>query len=102
MTTDYDAPRNPDPTGQDDETVKDLKTRRTQQRAGTTDIGEPHVTASNYSTGLDLMDGYLDELSVPVHAQQEDEFTCTSCFLVQHRHLLARTKGREQFCRDCA
>jgi hypothetical protein len=34
--------------------------------------------------------------------KQEDEFTCSRCFLVQHRSRLAATKGDQLYCRDCA
>ena len=35
-------------------------------------------------------------------AQQDDEFTCSSCFLVHHRSRLAREKNGQYICRDCA
>ena len=34
--------------------------------------------------------------------KQEDEFTCSRCFLVQHRSRLAATRGDQLYCRDCA
>ncbi len=42
-----------------------------------------------------------EELEVEILAQQADEFTCGSCFLVRHRSQLAREKGGLMFCRDC-
>ena len=53
--------------------------------------------------------GYLEEelrsgeeLSVRVIPKQADEFTCSSCFLVQHRSRLASEKGGVMICTDCA
>jgi hypothetical protein len=34
--------------------------------------------------------------------KQEDEFTCSRCFLVHHRTRLAATRGDQLVCRDCA
>lgn len=49
----------------------------------------------------DLPDNDLsgEELVVRVLPQQHDEFTCTGCFLVQHRSRLAA--GRNSLCADC-
>ncbi|MCX5215533.1 DUF4193 domain-containing protein [Kitasatospora sp. NBC_00240] len=48
--------------------------------------------------GADLSD---EELSVRVLPKQQDEFTCSSCFLVHHLSRLARIKNQDQICRDC-
>lgn len=100
--TDYDAPRHPVPADQDDDTVTELKTRRTERRSGAGDIGEAAVTASNYLSGLDVVGGDVEEFDVTIHPRQDDEFTCARCFLVQHRNRLAVSRRREQICRDCA
>ncbi len=39
---------------------------------------------------------------MPVIPKQADEFTCTSCFLVQHRTRLAPASGGRTICVDCA
>ncbi len=46
-------------------------------------------------------EGAPEELEVEILAQQADEFTCSSCFLVRHRSQLAREKGGQMYCRDC-
>lgn len=99
--TDYDAPRYPAPDGPSDDTVSDLKTRRTERRSGATDIGEPGVARSSYFASLDPVGGAEQELPVSVQPKQHDEFTCTRCFLVQHRRRLAQPRARHQVCRDC-
>ena len=34
--------------------------------------------------------------------RQQDEFTCSSCFLVVHRSQLTETKDGRIICNDCA
>ena len=43
-----------------------------------------------------------EELAVTVIPQQSDEFTCTSCFLVQHRHRMVLSSSGLPVCSDCA
>jgi ribosomal protein L37AE/L43A len=43
-----------------------------------------------------------EELSVTVIPQRRDEFTCSSCFLVQHRSRLRRSSSGLPVCADCA
>lgn len=42
-----------------------------------------------------------EELELEILAQQADEFTCGSCFLVRHRSQLALEKNGLMYCRDC-
>jgi hypothetical protein len=37
-----------------------------------------------------------------VNPKQADEFTCTSCFLEQHRSRLASRPGEPPVCAHCA
>ena len=43
-----------------------------------------------------------EDLTMPVVPKQADEFTCTSCFLVQHRSRLASLADASPICIDCA
>lgn len=43
-----------------------------------------------------------EELTVAVIPMRSDEFTCSSCFLVQHRSRLRSTVGGRPICADCA
>lgn len=43
-----------------------------------------------------------EELTVTVVPVRDDEFTCSSCFLVQHRSRLHSTDGGRPICADCA
>ncbi|BBX75830.1 DUF4193 domain-containing protein [Mycobacterium shinjukuense] len=42
-----------------------------------------------------------EELSVAVIPQRADEFTCSCCFLVQHRSRLRSASGGRLICADC-
>lgn len=42
-----------------------------------------------------------EELSVVVIPQRADEFTCSSCYLVQHRSRLRSAAGAASVCADC-
>lgn len=42
-----------------------------------------------------------EEAAVEILAEQADEFTCGTCFLVRHRSQLAREKNGAKYCRDC-
>jgi predicted RNA-binding Zn-ribbon protein involved in translation (DUF1610 family) len=90
MATDYDTPRKTDDDLNED-SLEELKARRTDKAAG-----------DNESLELPGADLSNEELSVRVLPRQADEFTCTSCFLVHHRSQLAREKGNEMICKDCA
>ncbi|CAM4113397.1 hypothetical protein MB901379_04582 [Mycobacterium basiliense] len=43
-----------------------------------------------------------EELSASVIPQRADEFTCSCCFLVQHRSRLRHANGKRLVCADCA
>jgi hypothetical protein len=42
-----------------------------------------------------------EELPVTVIPQRADEFTCSSCFLVQHRSRLRHSSSGRPICADC-
>jgi hypothetical protein len=52
---------------------------------------------------FELPDGDLpgEELSVTVIPARADEFTCSSCHLVQHRSRLRSAAGEPPICADC-
>ncbi|MUL85193.1 MULTISPECIES: DUF4193 domain-containing protein [unclassified Mycolicibacterium] len=97
MATDYDAPRVKETDESTDESLEELATQR-RTATNTTVIDEDEVVDS-----FDLPDADLsgEELSVRVIPKQADEFTCSSCFLVQHRNRLALQKGEQQLCVEC-
>lgn len=98
MATDYDAPRKTDEDSED--SIEELKTRRTDKSSSSrVDEDETEAAEGFELPGADLSD---EELTVRVLPRQQDEFTCTSCFLVKHRSQLHDTNGGQFTCNDCA
>ena len=90
MATDYDAPRKTDEELNED-SIEELKARRHDKNSGKVDEDEVEAAESFELPGADLSH---EELSVQVLPRQEDEFTCSSCFLVHHRSQLATREER--------
>jgi hypothetical protein len=88
MATDYDAPRRTNDDDLAEDSLEELKARRNEAQSGDVDVDEGDLSG--------------EELSVRVVPKQDDEFTCTSCFLVYHRNRLAEQNGTELICVDCA
>ncbi|MGW5153548.1 DUF4193 domain-containing protein [Rhodococcus koreensis] len=99
MATDYDTPRRTRPDEPDEESLDELQLRRgsTRSAAVDVDVDEPDTAESFELPGADLSG---EELTVRVIPKKADEFTCTRCFLVQHRSRLADHEA--MICRDCA
>lgn len=95
MATDYDAPRNP-PEDDTEGAIPGLQARRADSGSDLGDNIDP------VESGLELPDTLLDddELEVRVVPKQNDEFTCSRCFLVRHRNQLADPD--RLICRECA
>ncbi len=99
MATDYDAPRKTETDTSDaDESLEALAGRRNDAETATIDLDGDDAAAFELP-GADLSG---EEFTVRVLPRQADEFTCSSCFLVQHRHRLARQVGEHLVCADCA
>src|SRR6266702_533428 len=86
--------------GQRDEEHTAPKLRSRQ--SGSIDVDEAELAESLELPGADLSSVSGEELTVRVLPKQDDEFTCSSCFLVHHRSRLAREKNGQPICRDCA
>ncbi|MBB2902410.1 hypothetical protein FHR75_003241 [Kineococcus radiotolerans] len=102
MATDYDAPRKTDE-DLDADSIEELKTHRTDKTSSSSvDEDEAEAAEGFELPGADLSG---EELSVRVLPRQQDEFTCTSCFLVKHRsqlHASSDVTGGRLICNDCA
>ena len=99
-TTDYDAPRRS--TLEEDaetETLDALTTARTNAQSPVVDLDEGDTAESVELPGADLSG---EVLTMPVIPKQADEFTCSSCFLVQHRSRMVAHHGERPICIDCA
>lgn len=99
MATDYDAPRKGDEE-EDTDSLEELKARRAEQ-SGSSEVDEDeNAAAEEYELpGADLSN---EELSVQVVPAQDDEFTCSVCFLVHHHSQLAGYENGLPVCTDCA
>ncbi|OJZ75726.1 cytochrome [Mycobacterium paraffinicum] len=96
--SDYDARRVSDMETQDKSEIRELAP--TLQGSATAVVDEdPNDVHFFELPGADLSG---EELSVTVIPQRSDEFTCSSCFLVQHRSRLRSTSAGLQICADCA
>lgn len=99
MATDYDAPRRNETDEVADESLEALAGRQRNDAAtAVIDVDEGDVLDSFDLPGADLSG---EELSVRVVPKQDDEFTCSSCFLVQHRNRLAMQRNGDMICTDC-
>jgi hypothetical protein len=97
-SSDYDARRVSDMETQDKSPIRELAP--TLQGAATAVVDEDPNDAHFFELpGADLSG---EELSVTVIPQRPDEFTCSSCFLVQHRSRLHSSNGGMSICSDCA
>jgi uncharacterized protein DUF4193 len=98
MATDYDASRKTE----DEQREESLEARRLtsgkqDKTSGKVDEDETELAESYELPGADLSH---ETLSSEVTPMQNDEFTCTVCFLVQHHS--RRSSPSADLCRDCA
>lgn len=97
MATDYDAPRKTDDDLSED-SLEELKSRRNDS-SGNVDVDETEQAEGFELPGADLSG---EEMEIRVVPRQADEFTCSVCFLVNHRSQLAGERGGLPICKDCA
>ena len=98
MATDYDAPRKNDDEVSED-SLEELKGRRHDAGSNAVDEDENEVAEDFELPGADLSN---EELTVRVVPRQDDEFTCSECFLVHHRSQLAYEEDGMPVCAECS
>lgn len=98
MATDYDSPRKTEDDVSED-SIEELKSRHTETGSSVVDDDENESAEGFELPGADLSD---QELSIRVLPRQEDEFTCSRCFLVHHRSQLAYEEQGQPVCAECA
>ena len=99
MATDYDAPRKQDDE-QNEESYEELNAHRSVMQSGAVDEDENTAAESFELPGADLSN---EELNVVVLPAQEDEFTCSQCFLVHHASQLDHEDANgAPVCTECA
>jgi Domain of unknown function (DUF4193) len=97
-TSDYDARRVSDVETQDTSALGELAPNLPGAPTAVADE-DPNDVVFFELPGADLSG---EELSGPVIPQRPDEFTCSSCYLVQHRSRLRRSSCGLPICADCA
>jgi hypothetical protein len=97
MATDYDEPRK-DSEQPPDESIQQLKADRHEKNAGKIEVDEADAADNFELPGADLSHV---ELSVEVQPIRDNEFTCSSCFLVQHHSRRAGGTDKAPVCADC-
>jgi hypothetical protein len=96
--SDYDAARTSDAEPQDKTALRELAPTLQGPAPAVVDE-DPDDVPFFELPGADLSG---EELAVTVIPQRSDEFTCSSCFLVQHRSRLHSSSGGVCICADCA
>jgi len=98
VATDYDKPRTSDDMT-DSVSEPSLQALASQRSDAATNLGDETdpVEALLDAPQSDLTG---EELTVPLVPRQNDEFTCTVCYLVHHRSQLA--DERRIICDECA
>jgi hypothetical protein len=91
MATDYDAPRKADDDTESLEAIKERGPAKTASDTEDIDAGD------SYS----IPDVVSEDLDVVVLPPQDDEFTCSNCFIVKHRSLVARKTKNGPICSEC-
>lgn len=98
MATDYDAPRKRDEDLKED-SLAQLKASRSDHQSSSVDEDEVEAAEGFELPGADLSNV---ELAVAVVPAQDDEFTCSQCFLVHHRSQMAYEENGLPVCSECA
>jgi hypothetical protein len=96
---DYDARRVSDVETLDRPALRDLAPTLPGSSTAIVDDDDPNDVDLFEMPGADLPG---EELSVTVIPKRADEFTCSSCFLVQHRSRLRKSSSGRPICADCA
>jgi hypothetical protein len=95
MATDYDAPRKTD---DDSESIDAIKERVPDKLASALDVDE-----ADSIDAFSVQEVVNEELDVVVLPPQDDEFTCSECFIVKHHTMLSSKKGKYgKLCLECA
>lgn len=97
MATDYDAPRR---RAEDDLETDSLEGIKAAEAENSSMNEDGEIIDSFEPPTLDLSG---EELNVTVVPRQSDEFTCSSCFLVQRKNRISHVEDDGSLiCQDCA
>jgi Domain of unknown function (DUF4193) len=96
--SDYDARRVSDIETQEPSELRQLDPKLSGPSTAVVD-DDPNDVHFFELPGADLSG---EELAVTVIPQRSDEFTCSSCFLVQHRNRMCLSSAGLPVCADCS
>jgi hypothetical protein len=96
--SDYDARRVSDIETQEPSELRQLDPKLSGPSTAVVD-DDPNDVHFFELPGADLSG---EELAVTVIPQRSDEFTCSSCFLVQHRNRMRLSSAGLPVCADCS
>ncbi|MCH6195959.1 DUF4193 domain-containing protein [Corynebacterium mastitidis] len=97
MATDYDAPRR---RAEDDLETDSLEGIKAAEAENSSMNEDGEIVDSFEPPTMDLSG---EELNVTVVPRQSDEFTCSSCFLVQRKNRISHVEDDGSvICQDCA
>ncbi|WPF65229.1 MULTISPECIES: DUF4193 domain-containing protein [unclassified Corynebacterium] len=97
MATDYDAPRR---RAEDDLETDSLEGIKAAEAENSSMNEDGEIIDSFEPPTMDLSG---EELNVTVVPRQSDEFTCSSCFLVQRKNRISHVEDDGSIiCQDCA
>jgi hypothetical protein len=96
--SDYDARRVSDIETQEPSELRQLDPKLSGPSTAVVD-DDPNDVHFFELPGADLSG---EELAVTVIPQRSDEFTCSSCFLVQHRNRMRLSSSGLPVCADCS
>lgn len=99
--SDYDAPRRSalEEQNAEIESLDAVRVAKAQAQSPVVDLEE--VDAGDSMELSDIDDVLGEELTMPIVPRRADEFTCSVCFLVQHRSRVGSGPGARLVCVDC-
>lgn len=95
MATDYDAPRKQD--DDDTQSIEVLKERTSAVNPQALDVDD-----SDAAGDFLVQEVVSDDLDVVIVPAQEDEFTCSECFIVKHHSLIGKKSKNGPVCIECS
>ena len=98
VATDYDEVRSDVKESQDRSLEALQSANAPDARSVVRELDESDALDEGMTPGGEFV---AEELIVQVIPQAEDEFTCSSCFLVRHRSQLARESNGHSYCIEC-
>ena len=98
MATDYDELRSDVKEFQDSSLAAVQSAQAPDALSVVRELDESDGLEESHGPGGEFI---AEELTIEVVPPAEDEFTCSSCYLVHHRSQITRQKDGASYCTDC-